>query len=152
MLDKILIIGGIAYIISEAAKKETQQKLHTISENMELNLLDVNLKKLSEPKIKIELKNLSDKSVKIDNGYIYLYEVEQNKKSLLLTNKSKIITALSPKSSTILDIDTILTNNLITALPTLLLKKNLNVQLVFDFWADGQKIVLSKDLQLFKKQ
>lgn len=152
MIDKLLIIGGIAYIISEAAKKETTQKLHTISENMELNLLDVNLKKISEPKIKIELKNLSDKAVKIDNGYIYLYEIENNKKSLLLTNKSKIITALSPKSSTIIDIETMITNNLVSTLPTLLLKKNLNVQLIFDFWADGQKIVLSKELQLFKKQ
>ncbi len=151
MIDKILIIGGIAYIINEVAKKETTQKLHAISENLELNLLDVNLKKLSETKIKIEIKNLSEKALKIDNGYIYLYELEKNKKSLLLTNKNKIITALSPKSSTILDIDTMVTNNLISALPTLIIKKNLNVLLTFDFFADGQKIVLTKELQLFKK-
>jgi hypothetical protein len=92
----ILTAAGI-YIAYELSKK---QKL-----DIDYEIIKLDVTKVSSPKIILKITNNSNVSVRIDNGYIYIYFYHGGKKYLLATNKNKIKKELQAKETIILETD-----------------------------------------------
>jgi len=89
MMEILILTAAGIYIAYELGKK---QKL-----DLDFEIIKLDVTKLTTPKIILKIISNSDNTVKIDNGYIYIYFYHNNKKMLLATNKQKIKKELQPK-------------------------------------------------------
>jgi hypothetical protein len=97
MMEILILTAAGIYIAYELSKK---QKL-----DIDYEIIKLDVTKVSSPKIILKITNNSNSSVKIDNGYIYIYFYHRGKKYLLATNKNKIKKELQAKETIILETD-----------------------------------------------
>ena len=97
MMEILILTAAGIYIAYELSKK---QKL-----DIDYEIIKLDVTKVSIPKIILKITNNSNVSVRIDNGYIYIYFYHGGKKYLLATNKNKIKKELQAKETIILETD-----------------------------------------------
>jgi len=97
MMEILILTAAGIYIAYELSKK---QKL-----DIDYEIIKLDVTKVSSPKIILKITNNSNVSVRIDNGYIYIYFYHGGKKYLLATNKNKIKKELQAKETIILETD-----------------------------------------------